>query len=247
MIINQTNNIVKNNTMTYAETLTIKTLDNPKELQDRDIKNLTSNNLVDKAYRQILRDGKTRDKVIDTAANIILKKGQEIKTQLKQNDLEASKEQSQGNNLNIQNNNQESIASTNQPEQNTTGDITGISGSTISQIIAKIIEILASRTDQDLQPEINNFANMIEVITDPKLQEKLNETMQFLAKDPILVVDIKDHLVETSASEIFDSAIKKYLTDEQKTHIEKVTKEQLEVRRQENKEKNKEDQKYLSR
>ena len=227
--------------LSEVERLTEKKIFAGQEIDNHDIENLCSGNLlVNKLYCRMSAK-KRRKKAIVTAANVILMSGRAIQNQINKNDQNATKaaekspDKKQGDNLEVQNNNQESskTATKNNP-QNAKSEIPKISGGTLSEIITKITEMLAGKSDASLKSGVDNFGAMIEVLAMPEVEKKLADAMIILAKDPILVADIKDVLKGVSAGQIFNEAIDKCLSKDEKLAVSLVSNEALNVRRAEN-------------
>ena len=225
--------------------LTEQKLVTPEKLDDHDIENLCSKFLVNKIYYKMANQ-QNREDALQIAADVILNKGRMIKDQLDRNDLEIKKatEQKENKDQNfnrgnedIKNNNQKSVAveapnPRQQPAEKV--DITKISGGTLSEVIAKITEMLAGKSGADLKNGVDNFSAMIEVLAAPEVEKKFAETVGFLAKDPLLVVDIKDLLKDSKAAVIFSKAIENNFSNSEKKAVDEVKNDYLQSRRQEN-------------
>ncbi len=235
-----------NGELNNRQTLTEQKLDTPEKLSVHDIENLCSNFLVNKIYYKMANQ-QNREEALQISANVILNKGEMIKNQLEENDLEIKKtnenKESQYQNLNnsnpdIKDNNQESNRATTptnfQLPQNGKFDITKISGGTLSEVIAKITEILAGKSGADFKSCVDNFSAMIEVLAAPEVEKKFAEAVGFLAKDPLLVADIKDILKDSKAAVIFNEAIENNFSNSDKKAFDEVKGVDLQSRRQEN-------------
>ena len=93
--------------------------------------------------------------------------------------------------------------------------------------------MLAGKSGADLKNGADNFSAMFEVLAAPEVEKKFDETMKFLAKDPVLVADIKDILKDTKAADIFDKAIENNFSDSEKKAVDEA-RDDLQSRRQEN-------------
>lgn len=222
--------------------LTEQKLATPEKLDDHDIENLCSKFLMNIIYYKMAKK-QNRDKALQIAADVILNKGAEIKNQLDRNDLEIKKadEQKENKDQNLNkgntNNDQKSVAMEapnpgQQPAEKV--DITKISGGTLSEVIAKITEMLAGKSGADLKNGVNNFSAMIEVLSAPEVEKKFAEAIGFLAKDPLLVADIKDLLKDTKAAGIFDKAVENNFSNSDKKAVDEINVGDLQSRRQEN-------------
>lgn len=153
-----------------------------------------------------------RQDALDMAAKAIVNEGVAIKAQLQGNDVAQSS------------------------EGNTTDDVSRISGGTLAEVMTKITEILAGKTGNDLETGANNFAAMCEVLATQV--SKCDEVVTVLAKDPVLVADVKDVLSKANnkaGKDAFDEAIEKNCSDAQKDKIAGVSDDELKGRREENK------------
>ena len=205
-------------TLNEVEKLTEKKIFSMEEIDEHDVENLCYGSLTNKLYCR-MQPKKRRKRAIGFAAHIILTKGKEIQSQINKNDalIEQSKTTAQ------------SI-----PPQNGKSDIPRISGGTLSEVITKMTEMLAGKSGVSLKSGADNFAAMIEVLSSQEVVNKFADTMKIIAKDPILVADIKDVLKETSAGPIFSGAIDKYCNKIEKQAVSLVSSEDLSARRAEN-------------
>lgn len=208
-----------------TEKLTESKINNPEEFNEVDIENLCSKYLMNIIYYKMAKKRK-RQEALEVAANIILKKGEEIKNQLNQNDLD------------IKNSAKDSGQKSGQVnESNPKGgkaDIPKISGGTLSEVIAKMTEMLSGKTGDDLQKGANNLGAMFEVLSAPEIGQKFSDVMQHLAIDPILVADIRDILKDTKAAGVFEQAMQNHLTPAQQKDVNSVSQADIGFRRQEN-------------
>jgi len=221
--------------LSNTEKLTESKLDKPEEFSENDIENLCSKYLMNILYYKMAKKHK-REEALDIAANIILKKGEEIKNQLNQNDLDIKKDQ-----------NKDAVkggAETSKTQDATTqnvpnpkgekSDIPKISGGTLSEVIAKITEMLAGKSGAELKNGADNLSAMFEVLLSPQVENKCADVIKNLAQDPILVADIKDFLKDTKSATIFDQAIQNNLSANQQQAASQVNQGDLDLRRQEN-------------
>jgi hypothetical protein len=227
--------------LSNTEKLTEGKIDKPEEFSERDIENLCSKYLMNIIYYKMAKKRK-REEALDIAANIILKKGEEIKNQLNQNDLEIkskNKNVVKGADLGAKSG-QEALQNKGEQTQNVANpkgeksDIPKISGGTLSEVIAKITEMLAGKSGAELKSGVDNLGAMFEVLSSPEVEKKFADVMQHLAKDPILVADIKDFLKDTKSAAIFDQAIQNNLSVGQQQEVSAVSKSEVDFRRQEN-------------
>ncbi len=234
--------------LTNAEKLTEQKINVPQELNGYDIENLCSKFLMNILYYKMANQ-KKRDQALTIAAKIILEKGSEIQNQLNKNDAELQKEASPKENLTTQTNAQ-TTAQSNQaaapsptskesPKESASpkggkSDIPKISGGTLSEVIAKITEMLAGKSGAALKAGAANLGALVEVLATPEVEKKFAETMTFLAKDPVLVADLKDYLQGTNAAEVFSAAIDKNFSADQKSAVDQVSAGDLSARRVEN-------------
>ena len=226
-------------TLTETEKLTEQKITAPQEFGEYDLEAICSKFLVNKIYYKMAKK-KRREKALTIAANVIVKKGAELQNKLNHNDAEISKkakpDQNQNKNLavGIDNNKPAEPMPKPLPEKAGKSDIPKISGGTLSEVIAKITEMLSGKSGSDLKSGANNFAAMIQVLASPEVEKKFDETMKCLAKDSILVADIKDILKDTKAALIFADAINKNFSVDEKAAVSAVSSSDLGLRRQEN-------------
>ena len=243
--------------LTNAEKLTEQKINVPQELNGYDIENLCSKFLMNILYYKMANQ-KKRDQALTIAAKIILEKGSEIQNQLNKNDAELQKEASPKENLTTQTNAQTTAQSNQAAAPSPTSkespkespkeshsqesaspkggksDIPKISGGTLSEVIAKITEMLAGKSGAALKAGAANLGALVEVLATPEVEKKFAETMTFLAKDPVLVADLKDYLQGTNAAEVFSAAIDKNFSADQKSAVDQVSAGDLSARRVEN-------------
>jgi hypothetical protein len=202
-----------------TEKLTEQKLTDPQKLNDVDIENLTSKFLMNKIYYKMATK-KQREQALNIAAGVILEKGREIKNKIDANDLEAK--------------NQGQTTSKDGQPKGGKADIPRISGGTLSEVIAKINEMLAGKSGAAFKTGADNFAAMIETLATPEVGAKFDDVMKFLAKDPVLVVGIGDVLKGSVAGQIFAGAVDRNFTPEQKQAVSSVGQDILKLRNQEN-------------
>ncbi|MES2677218.1 MAG: hypothetical protein V4612_02745 [Pseudomonadota bacterium] len=225
--------------LTAQEKITEQKLLDPQKLNESDIENLTSKFLMNKIYYKMAKR-KKREEALKIAAGVVLGKGQKIKNQLEVNDEQIKKTnqknpQNDQKNLAAQNQNQnQNAASQSANPKGGKADIPKISGGTLSEVIAKITEMMAGKSGAAFKTGADNFAAMVEVLAAPEVQIKFDETMKYLAKDPVLVVGIQDVLQNTSAANIFAQAVEKNFSAAQKQAISTVSFADLQARNFEN-------------
>jgi hypothetical protein len=230
--------------LSNTEKLTESKIDKPEEFSEYDIENLCSKYLMNIIYYKMAKKRK-REEALEIAANVILKKGEEIKNQLNQNDLEGKK----GQNKDVKSDTKVDLGAKNsvevpQTQDATTqdapnpkgekSDIPKISGGTLSEVIAKITEMLAGKSGAELKNGADNLSAMFEVLSSPQVENKFADVMGYLAQDPILVADIKDFLKDTKSATIFDQAIQNNLSANQQQAVSQVSQSDIDFRRQEN-------------
>lgn len=229
-------------------------VEDAENLSDDDIEKLCSKFLMNKLYYKLAKTRK-RETALKVAANVIVKKGEKIQEQLQLNDLKLkkdtsvkdkigkeglgikdvgsnSKNQQSENSTNLENKNLENSSENSQ--ENSTSDIAKISGGTLSEVIAKITEMMAGKSGPVLGEDIANFGAMVEVLASPGLEDKFADTMNHLGKDPVLVADIQDLLKDSPASQVFNDAIENNLGTQVKSAVNQVSASDLAARRQEN-------------
>ena len=229
--------------LTKTEELTEQKISTPEKLDDHDVENLCSKFLMNIIYYKMAKK-KQREKALDLAAGVIIAKGKDIQSKLNRNDLElkkiAEKTQNQDQKLNNQTKIQpvaqqsQSTKLGTEPEKGGKSDIPKISGGTLSEVIAKIAEMLAGKSGEVLKKGANNFSALIEVLATPEIGPKFDDVMKHLAKDPVLVVDIKGILKETPAAGIFDAAVEKNFNSTEKIAVSQVQTADLQARKQGN-------------
>ena len=219
--------------LNFLQSVILSRLEDPSEKSiDADtISNICCCDFVYRSYKsktQNNKEGKKgRKEAIEIAARIIEEYGNEIKKQLQKND-------------NTVINSQENKGSGQQAEtlksgrENTTPDISKISGGTLSEVIDKITAILATRRGNDLDRGIDNFTSLFEVLG--KIPQKLDEAMQKIANDPVFFADVYSYLLK-SGNDItintFNSSVDRILIKEQRQNISQVSEEDIENRREE--------------
>lgn len=224
-----------NREATNQEAVIQRNLLNSKDLKSVEIEKLCSEEsalfLVNDTYLKLASKGE-RDEALDIAAKVIANHGAEIKDELKNNGLEENSLPQE--NLANQNQSQPQSQETQAPQGNSLADaIAKISGGTLSEIIAKITEIMAGRSGADLQNGAENLGAVFEVLNGTELLDKA--VGEFLVQDPVLVADIKNVLGNAkSGLEAFDNVIDRNFTAQQKDAVNNVTPEQLGDRRKAN-------------
>lgn len=216
-----------------SEKLTEQKITVPQEFSEYDIENLCSKYLMNIMYYKMAKKRK-REEALNIAANVVLKKGEEIKNQLNQNDLEISKKKDQTVKSDSAVQGQE--AAQTQSEPNPKGgkaDIPKISGGTLSEVISKMNEMLSGKSGAEFDKGAQNFSAMIEVLASPEVEKKFADVMQHLAVDPILVVGIEKNLEGTKGASIFAQAVEG-LNNEQKQAISNVRDADVALRQAEN-------------
>lgn len=196
-----------------------------KNLSGKHIENLCSGFLPNAIYANIIEGSKNfeqgREESFKIAAQVIIKQGEKIKEQLNKNDQAELKVQ---NNL--------EVSPSNQEQPNTSKDINKISGGTVAKIIAKISEIIAAMPPEEQNSAAKNFSAMFAVLG-VSFEDKIGQTMQTLAPEPVVVANIKNTLEGTEGGKVFDKLIKTHLDDNQQAAVSKVSKEDLETYREE--------------
>ncbi len=205
--------------LSNSEKLTEQKITVPQEFSEYDVENLCSKYLMNIIYYKMAKKRK-REEALNIAANVILKKGEEIKNQLNQNDLAIQNQVGQSQN----------------PSNPKGGkaDIPKISGGTLSEVISKMNEMLAGKSGAEFDKGAQNFSAMIEVLASPEVEKKFADVMQHLAKDPVLVASIQDILKDTKAAGIFDQAIVNNLSADQQKAVAQVNQGEIVSRKQEN-------------
>ncbi len=231
--------------LSNTEKLTESKIDKPEEFNEYDIENLCSKYLMNIIYYKMAKKRK-REEALKIAANIILKKGEEIKNQLNKNELDVKKSHNKdstkdGNKVGLEIKSGVEMSQTQvtsvQESPNPKGeksDIPKISGGTLSEVIAKITEMLAGKSGTELKNGADNLSAMFEVLLSPQVENKCVDVIKNLAQDPILVADIKDLLKDTKSAAIFDQALQKNLSGDQQNAISQVSQSDIDFRRQEN-------------
>jgi len=131
----------------------------------------------------------------------------------------------------MKNNSMTQSANQDQSQLNTSADVGKISGGTMAEIIEKISEIMASIPQQQQDSAADNFSALFEVVG--KSFDKVKDTMQKLAQEPLVVAAIKDDLKETEGGKIFDKLISEHLNNNQKAAVNQVSEEDLKKHREE--------------
>jgi hypothetical protein len=224
--------------LSETEKLTEQKITTPEKFEEYDIEALCSKFFVNKVYYKMAKR-KRREKALAIAANVVLEKGVQLQEKLNQNDLQTDKKSPSDQNKNLSQNLSQSqksseLSKINSPEKAGKSDIPKISGGTLSEVIAKITEMLAGKSGRDFQKGANNLAAMIETLATPEVEKKFGETIKCLAQDLVLVADIKEILKDTKAASIFNLAIDQNFSAAQKADLNNVSKAELNSRRQEN-------------
>ncbi len=203
-----------NNPLSFSCEQTAQKVIQGKDLKRTQIENLCADFFTNRIYATVIEDGKTKDEALKIAAQVVVKHGEEIKEQLKKNDEAVALEGGDK---------EQSFSGQSQP--NTSEDIKKISGGTMAQIITKIAEIMASMSPQQRASMAQNLSALFEVLG--VSFDKMSESMQKLAEEPILISIVKDILTGTSGEEIFGELIKEHLNSGQKEKVDQVSKEDL--------------------
>ncbi len=204
--------------LSNSEKLTEQKITTPEEFSEYDIENLCSKYLMNIIYYKMAKKRK-REAALNIAANIVLKKGQEIQAQLGANDLAISKGQDKSQSPN---------------PKGGKADIPKISGGTLSEVISKMTEMLAGKSGAEFKKGANNLGAMIEVLASPEVEKKFADVIQHLAKDLVLVATIKDILKDTKALPIFDQAILNNLNVDQQKAVSQINEGEVISRQQDN-------------
>lgn len=214
-----------NDGLSFSQKTTEQDVLQGKNLSGKHIENLCSGFLPNAIYANIIEGSKNfeqgREESFKIAAQVIIKQGEKIKEQLNKNDQAELKVQ---NNL--------EVSPSNQEQPNTSKDINKISGGTVAKIIAKISEIIAAMPPEEQNSAAKNFSAMFAVLG-VSFEDKIGQTMQTLAPEPVVVANIKNTLEGTEGGKVFDKLIKTHLDDNQQAAVSKVSKEDLETYREE--------------
>lgn len=190
-----------------------------KDLSGKHIENLCSGFLTNAIYANVVEGGKdfeqAKEKSLKMAAQVVVKHGKEIEEQLNKND-EAGLEVSQSGNQDL---------------PNSSADVEKISGGTVAKVIEKISEIIAAMSPEERNSAAQNFSALFAVLG--KSFDKIDQTMEALASEPVVVANIKDILEGTEGGKVFDKLIETHLDENQKAEVNKVSEEDLETYRKE--------------
>lgn len=204
--------------LNFSQKATEEKVLNGKPLSEENIKDLCTGFLLNIIYAIMTGEDKEgREKSLEIAAKIIVENGEKIAEQLKKNDEDASLNSTQNSN------NQESQSNQNQP--NTSEDIKKISGGTMAHVINKISELMASMSPEERRSFAANVSAFFSVLG--KSFDKMDQTMQNLAENPIVIANLKNCLEETDGKEILEKLTKEYSNPDQQDKISKVSEKDL--------------------
>ncbi len=225
----ETVNKYYNSDLNFTQKVTEQEILNGKNLSKKHIETLCNGFLTNAIYANVVEGGKTfeqgREESFEIAAQVVLEHGRAIKNQLDENDKKAA----QKNSALDKENNAEAQQSSDQNQPNTSDDIQKISGGTMTQIITKITEVMASMSPQERDSAAANFSAVFEALGSSF--DKIKQTIQGLAGEPTVVADIKNTLKETEGGKIFDKLLDEHLNTDQVKVIEQVSKKDLDERR----------------
>lgn len=183
-----------------TERSVILKLQNNGELNGRDSDILCLRHTTNLAFYPMAISGK-REEALDIAAQTIVDYGQEIKKRLDQNDEEVK------NIGNLTTENASGSVQNPHEEKAVTADINKISGTTLSEVITKITEILHGKTGDEREAAIANFSAMFVVLNATELKGKFLQVAGMLEKNPTLAADISGCLKDTEGGKIFNDAV----------------------------------------
>lgn len=218
-----------NDSLSFAQKTTEQDVLNGKNLSGKHVENLCSAFLTNAIYANIVEGNKDfekgREESFRIAAQVVIKHGEEIKKQLNKND-----EAKLG--LEVSPSSDHKQVPSNQDQPNTSEDISKISGGTVAKIIEKIAEITASIPPEEQNSAAKNFSALFSVLGE-SFDNKIDQTMQTLAPNPVVVASIKNTLEGTEGGKVFDKLIETHLDDNQQAEVNKVSKEDLGTYRKE--------------